>query len=188
MLNGKLRLRDVDDVEALAKSILFKKLRDFNITLSREDEEDALSFLVSRAWEIEQTRYKPELGSLSTYLHITLSFGLIDWLRARFGDKRYGERPELLAFEDAGFDFSQIEDAEDFVEETIDRLTVESLVHSEWLDLSEKAKWTLENLAVAIAAGSTHQELADQHDKHSRWVGDSMRQLRKELEGLSLRA
>jgi DNA-directed RNA polymerase specialized sigma24 family protein len=81
MLNGKLELHDVRDVEAFCVRILQRT------TLTPQDHEDALAYLIESCWLLS-TQYQPGTASFSTYAGKQLPRRLIDWQRKR-KDTRY---------------------------------------------------------------------------------------------------
>lgn len=69
-------------------------------TLQVDEYEDALSYLMTTAWRLSQ-RYDRRLSTLSfsTYCSKILERRVVDWYRGRFGDSRYGSRPQALSLE-----------------------------------------------------------------------------------------
>jgi hypothetical protein len=83
VLNGVLALHDINDVEAYCAHILNKA----RLTLTPQDHEDALAYLITAAWHLSTT-YKPGTRSFSGYAGKHLPRRLIDWQRQR-KDTRY---------------------------------------------------------------------------------------------------
>lgn len=88
VLNGKLALYDVRDVEALAASIVQRAQPD----LGFHDREDLVAELVETAWELSlgyqrgDTRFPPRF---SVYVTPILKRRVVDWQRRRFGRTRW---------------------------------------------------------------------------------------------------
>jgi hypothetical protein len=104
VLSQRWSLHDVEDVEALCGRVLDNRLRRWGAVLSEQDDEDAMAFLLSRAWTLylkfdpwyEATRKR----SFSTYAYRRLSFAVVDWYRAYFGDSRYKGKVALVFLDD----------------------------------------------------------------------------------------
>ena len=115
MLSQRWSLHDVEDVEALCGKVLDNRLRRWGAVLSEQDNEDAMSFLIARAWELSlkfdpwhEATYE---RSFSTFLYRRLrNFEVINWYRFRFKDRRYHrDEPVLLSLEaDAGGSLSEL--------------------------------------------------------------------------------
>jgi hypothetical protein len=97
LLQGQLRLHDVDDVEALAGKALDdaisgfggKRRPDNGHYLSTPDREDAIAYLITTCWHLA-ARYNPDRGwSFSKYAYRTLRLRTVDWYRQRYGDSRW---------------------------------------------------------------------------------------------------
>jgi hypothetical protein len=94
MLNGTLRLHDVDDVEAAANRVVEDWLRQKRAYLRDHDREDLIAYIVGIAWELSLT-YDPNRGwSFSKLLYQRGSLRIVDWYRARFQDLR-ADKPAL---------------------------------------------------------------------------------------------
>jgi hypothetical protein len=83
VLNGRLELHDIRDTEAFCNNILQKA----RLTLTPQDHEDALAYLIATAWHLSTT-YKPGTRSFSGYAGQRLPQRLTDWQRTR-KDTRY---------------------------------------------------------------------------------------------------
>lgn len=95
MLAHPVAIREVADVEAFARSVLDRRLRDWSAHLDVDRYDDALAYLIALSWELERS-FDETLGlSYSTYLFRLLRLRLADWYRDRFGDSRYGRLPDI---------------------------------------------------------------------------------------------
>jgi hypothetical protein len=83
VLNGRLALHDIHDVEAYCAHILQRA----RLTLTPQDHEDALAYLTEEAWILSRT-YRPGTRSFSGYAGQRLPQRLTDWQRKR-KDTRY---------------------------------------------------------------------------------------------------
>ena len=109
MLNGRLALEDVADVEGFCAALLDEQLHRLGAHLRPHDREDALAYLVSEAWRLS-VRYDASVGqSFSKYAHSTLTLRVTDWYRGRFGRSRWTfsngksferRRPELASLDE----------------------------------------------------------------------------------------
>jgi hypothetical protein len=103
LLGRPWQLHDVEDVEALCGRVLDVRLRRWGAVLDEQDNEEALAFLIARAWELalkfdpwyEATRQR----SFSTFLYRRLRFAVVDWYRLRHGDWRYQEERIVLSLD-----------------------------------------------------------------------------------------
>lgn len=87
MLNGTLSLWDVDDTERFCRSIANAFLRRKRASLSHEDLEDLVSYLITEAWELSQ-RYDPaKSSSFSKYAYGVLPNKVSSWYRSRFAPR-----------------------------------------------------------------------------------------------------
>ncbi len=90
LLQGILQLHDVGDTEALAAKALTDQLRATRATLSGQEREDAVSYLIGVAWEASLS-YDPSLSpSFSQFAYRRCRLRTVDWYRCRFGDTRFG--------------------------------------------------------------------------------------------------
>src|SRR5215210_2981496 len=88
ILNGRLSLGDINDVEAFARKALHDVLRANGGRLTPELHEDALVALIELAWEQTQ-RYDPDKSNtLSAYLGRILRYRVNDWYRSTFAGRR----------------------------------------------------------------------------------------------------
>lgn len=196
MMNGVLRLYDVEDVEAFLASGLERYLQRKGAFLDPSDREDALSFLLMKTWE-EAARFDPDRvdpgytksQSFSTFLHRRLDNRIVDWYRQRYGDSRHGKKPDVLSLDahlvcmgnsesDTGTLMNEVADEDDWIAEVLDRVAALD-IHG--VDLSERARWILEEIAVPISQGMTHDDLAKKHNRGPRWIHESLTKLREEL-------
>lgn len=105
MLNGKLALHDIQDVEAFTATILQRNRR----TTATEDHEDIHAWLIETCWELSLI-YRPDNATVrfSTYARTTLTYRLTDYIRTRngrtrwqFKDRTYERpRPTLISLDD----------------------------------------------------------------------------------------
>lgn len=79
MLNGKLQLHDVRDVEAFTHRLLPN-----NPSLDPHEREDLHAYLIAECWELS-LRYQPGGITFSTWARTTLNLRIIDWKRKRYG-------------------------------------------------------------------------------------------------------
>src|SRR4051812_36883173 len=106
MLNGRLALCDVDDVEAFCAAVIPNTWRG---RLTTDDREQLLTWLIETAWELSVV-YRPGGISFSTYAGNTLRRRIHDWLRNRdgrtvwkFKDRTHHRpRPTLVSFDNDG--------------------------------------------------------------------------------------
>jgi hypothetical protein len=104
LLNSTWTLEDIDDVESLCCKVLDNRLRRWGATLNEQENEDAMSYLLARAWVL-YLRFDPwheatYRRSFSTFLYRRLyNFEVINWYRQRFGDTRYHEDAVVLSLD-----------------------------------------------------------------------------------------
>ena len=84
MLNGRLSLHDIDDVEAFCIRIA----RPYFPRIDRQDHEDLLSYLIATCWELS-TRYKGDGKRFSAGAGTILALRIVEWKRERYGRTRY---------------------------------------------------------------------------------------------------
>jgi hypothetical protein len=110
VLNGRLALFDVSDIERLAARALADQLRNMGSRLREHDQEDALAFLVVTIWEAS-LKYDPaRCSSFSRYAYQLSRRRTVDYLRARFGRTRWQRKdrlherttPELVSLDGPG--------------------------------------------------------------------------------------
>jgi len=90
LLNGRLALFDVTDVEALCRKVIDVQLRKTHAHLRPNDFDDAVAFLVGTAYELS-LRYDPSRDiAFSTYCWRILRLRIVDFYRTRFSDRRFG--------------------------------------------------------------------------------------------------
>jgi DNA-directed RNA polymerase specialized sigma24 family protein len=93
VLSQRWTAYDVEDVEGLCGKVLDNRLRRWGAVLNEQDSEEAMSYLIARAWEL-QCKFDPwheatHRRSFSTFLYRRLRFAVVDWFRLRHGDRRY---------------------------------------------------------------------------------------------------
>jgi hypothetical protein len=81
MLNGRLALWDISDVESFCAAVVPRSWRN---QLSQDDREQLLTWLIETAWELSVV-YTPGGISFSTFAGNTLRRRIHDWLRNRDG-------------------------------------------------------------------------------------------------------
>ena len=85
LLNGKLSLHGIDDVERFAGAIVQRS----GLELSLHDGEELHAYLITECWRLS-LRYDGSQGSrFSVWARHTLSLRLVDWQRARWGRTRW---------------------------------------------------------------------------------------------------
>jgi hypothetical protein len=100
VLNGRLSLWDVDDVEKLANHVIVRA----RLELRPHQRESLLAFLISEAWTLS-LRYQPGNGSTTTFsgwATTNLQKRITDWFRQEpeFGSTRVVyPRPQLLSLD-----------------------------------------------------------------------------------------
>jgi hypothetical protein len=115
VLSQRWSLHDVEDVEALCGKALDDRLRRWGATLKEDDKEDAMSYLLARAWWL-YLRFDPwheatRKRSFSTFLYRRLRFAVVDWYRQHFEDRRHPNRPVVLSLDhDADSSLSELVD------------------------------------------------------------------------------
>ncbi len=93
LLSRAWTLGDVDDVEALASSVLDRELRRFGVhTLEWADRDDMLSELLERTWRLWE-RYDPARGGFASYASYALRFEVVEVMRRRFGRNGHRRAP-----------------------------------------------------------------------------------------------
>jgi DNA-directed RNA polymerase specialized sigma24 family protein len=80
MLNGKLALHDIHDVEQFCGRIIDQSRRQ----LSPQDNEDLTAYLIETCWELS-LQFEPGGITFSTYATTTLRRRVVDWQRNRDG-------------------------------------------------------------------------------------------------------
>ena len=86
MLNGKLSLHELDDVEGLCVNVI----RSAQLELPHHDYEDCLAYLVETAWELSLVYEQGDFPSrFGVYLSRMLKRRVIDWQRQRHGRTRW---------------------------------------------------------------------------------------------------
>ena len=89
MLNGKLKLGDIDDVEIFCHNRINNYTKSRNMRLRTEDYEDLMSFAMAQVWELFDTKWNKR-GSFSGYVSYILPKRITDYYRAKWG--RDGQR------------------------------------------------------------------------------------------------
>ena len=97
MLNGKLKIGDIEDVEKHCSIAIASYCKNRNIVLSPEDREDLMSFCMGLVWELYEAEDNNTTGkkwngkgTFSGYVSYILPKRITDHYRKRWG--RYGER------------------------------------------------------------------------------------------------
>jgi hypothetical protein len=104
VLNGRLALHDIEDVEAFVWRIVHRSRLDLDFY----DQEDLATYLVETCWELS-LRYKPGTGSTSSFAGwaaTNLRKRVVDWQRRKyrtrwvFKDRVYERpRPEIISLD-----------------------------------------------------------------------------------------
>ena len=120
MLNGRLTLHEIDDVEAFCRRVVDAHLSSTRTHLRRDDADDLLAYTIELAWEISQ-RFDKTCGvSFSTYAYRLLRVRCVDWMRQRYGRTKWTfgdgtvhtrERPEALSLDAPDSDGDRLGDA-----------------------------------------------------------------------------
>jgi len=84
VLNGKLRLHDIDDVEAFSAYLINRQRRD---GYNGYDYEELLTWFIESTWKLS-LRYDPERGS-SFRNFVASKLRVASWERERFGRTRW---------------------------------------------------------------------------------------------------
>jgi hypothetical protein len=109
LLGRPWALREVNDVEAFARSILDAKLERRGAHLRPDIYDDAIGYLLEVAFRADRSYDASRGGSFERYLGWKTSVGLVDFYRLELGRTRWQfsdslherERPDLLSI-DAG--------------------------------------------------------------------------------------
>ena len=103
MLNGKLSLFEVEDVEALCSRVIEQS----QLELSFHDREDLLAWLLATAWQISEDYEPSDPPRFAVHLKGLLRKRIIDWQRGKyrtrwqFADRTYERaQPILVPLED----------------------------------------------------------------------------------------
>jgi DNA-directed RNA polymerase specialized sigma24 family protein len=84
MLNGILKLGDIDDVEQFCQIRINSYLKKRNMKLSADDKEDLMSFAMAKVWETHHADWS-EKGSFAGYASYILPMRITDYWRAKWG-------------------------------------------------------------------------------------------------------
>lgn len=84
MLNGKLKLHDIEDVELFCYNRIDAYCKKRNMRLSPDDHEDLMAFAISQVWELFDGKWN-ESGSFSGYVSYILPKRFTDYFRAKWG-------------------------------------------------------------------------------------------------------
>lgn len=192
----RLQLADVTDVAQLCRSVLYERRltggrtriraargggRNVNLdTRGKIDYEDALGHLLAEAWAVYR-RWEPDrTPSFLTFAGTMLRFALVNWLRENVENRGVpkllasAESLEALAGEgDEGDEYASLELREPG-EET-GRLE----------ELPPRLRRIVDEIAVPIALGLSHREVAEHYEQTERWVSDRLREVRRELTRLA---
>lgn len=168
LLNGRLELHGVD-AEGLSRRALDDSLRSRGAHLSREEYEDALSYVISELWRLSLD-YDPER---------TASF-------ATFGYRRGGFSRSTGSGSGSAAPSGSSETAAPML------ASVPTFSHSmptvpgeiDWTRLSERGQAILRTIALPISAGFSPGEIASELGTSTSWVSSRMDELRNELKSL----
>ena len=139
------------DLRRFCARILDARLHRWGAHLPPALHEDALSFLMLTAIELER-RYDPRVGRLSGWLGFVLPLRVATWYRRELADVRSGEQPampvaELDELEDVG--------ARDFEERMLERDAARSMLG----ELSPAGMETVRQVVVPLVAGANYQDI-----------------------------
>ena len=84
MLNGILKLDDIDDVEQFCQIRINSYLKKRNMKLSVDDKEDLMSFAMAKVWETHHADWS-EKGSFAGYASYILPMRITDYWRSKWG-------------------------------------------------------------------------------------------------------
>jgi RNA polymerase sigma factor (sigma-70 family) len=175
LLNGRLRLGEVESAELFCRQVLEDRLRRMGAFLNPTEYEDCLSYLVADAWALWQ-RYDPAKGSrFSTFAYRILSRRVASWYRQRFQDGRYMPRVTWVSLDeelDAAVAASVAVPAD---AELHSRINVQAL--------TPEARLVLERIARPMVEEEiTQDELAVRFGQPRSWVTRGLQRLKEELE------
>jgi RNA polymerase sigma factor (sigma-70 family) len=179
LLSTPLALHDVANVENFARAALEQRLRNFGAHLSADKYEDALSELISVAWELS-LRYDPARSdqSFSTYAGRILRFRVADWFRGRFGDARYGPRPPVDSLDELLLLGEGVADGLNGLEDVLSEINVAAL--------SPESRRVLTRIARPIVEeGETMEEIATRLGCSRREIARRLHRLRDELQAIA---
>src|SRR5919109_4599565 len=105
LLGRPWTLRDVEDVEAFARSILEAKLQGRGARLRTDVHDDAIAYLLEVAVRADRSYDASRCASFETFLGWKFATGVVDFWRRELGRTRFvfsgytyeRERPELLS-------------------------------------------------------------------------------------------
>jgi RNA polymerase sigma factor (sigma-70 family) len=179
LLTTPLALHDVANVENFARAALEQRLRHFGARLDADKYEDALSELISVAWELS-LRYDTSRSdqSFSTYAGRILRFRVADWFRGRYGDARYGPRPPVDSLDELLL-LDGVDDGHDGLEDVLSEINVDALSPE-----SRKAlKWIARPI---VEEGRTMEEIATRLGCSRREIARRLHHLRDELQQVAM--
>ena len=109
LLGRPWRLREVADVEGLARAILERQLGKLGARLRPDLHDEALCFLLEAAVRADRS-YDPSRGAWEPFLRWKLQTGVVDFYRREFGRTRWAFRdfvhertiPDLLSLDYRG--------------------------------------------------------------------------------------
>jgi hypothetical protein len=109
LLGRPWTLREVEDVEGLARGILERQLAKLGARLRPDLLDEAVCFLLEVAVRADRS-YEPARGAWEPYLRWKLGVGVVDFYRKELGRTRWQfsdstherERPDLLSFDGPG--------------------------------------------------------------------------------------
>jgi hypothetical protein len=84
MLNGKLKLGDIDDVEMFCQIRINAYIKKRNMRLRPDDFEDLMSFAMAQVWELFDSKWNNR-GSFAGYAGYILPKRFTDYFRAKWG-------------------------------------------------------------------------------------------------------
>jgi len=84
MLNGKLKLGDMEDVEKFCSIHINNYIKKRNMKLKPEDYEDLMAYGMSFVWELYDSKWNQK-GSFSGYAGYIFPKRITDYYRAKWG-------------------------------------------------------------------------------------------------------
>lgn len=177
-----IRYHDVDDVEGLARRVLFERLREWRATLPVDLGEEAVSYLVETAWRLSLD-HDPAVQAFSTRCYRTLRLRLVDWYRGEFGDSRR-PRPEALSLDQApdGDSEATWHDAFPDEHENVEEAAATGVgLGVPWAELSEDALETVREIAIPLSQHRPLDRIAADLGQSRRHVARRLDELRGEL-------
>ena len=84
MLNGNLKLADVDDLESFCRVRINSYLKRHNMKFNKDQFDDLLAYSMATVWELWETKWNKK-GSFSGYASSLFAKRLVDYFREDWG-------------------------------------------------------------------------------------------------------